>query len=216
MKKENIEVGRVYTNVTSENRRVLALFEGEDGTPMVRYQPMPWHMQTDQYLRHFRHLAPVPTQAQLLNRTRVAPGVLVAETTLPRFAAWAKCERNPHPKLQLPDRTMASMVIEAVMRKMYTSLSAERAFTAEASTRECYLTLGPCCMPWIYTMPDGSRIAFMPPVVMAEVDDQGAPVLSSHHQLDWEQSFAFGDMHRIIAAEKRLWLAANHPLALAA
>lgn len=216
MKPSDIQEGHVYTNIVSENRRVLALWTRDDGTPMVRYQPMPWHMRTDQYLRYFSHLAPMPTQAQLLSRKRIAPGVLMAEKPLARFAAWARRERTPHSKLQRPGRTMASMVIEAVMRKMYTSLSAERAFTFEASTREFYLTLGPSCMPWIYTMPDGSRIAFMPPVVMAEVDDQGAPVLTSHHQLDWEQSFCFGDIPRIVAAEKRLWIAANHPLALAA
>lgn len=214
MKTTDIEVGRVYTNLTSENRRVLALFEAPGGAPMVRYQPMPWNMPTDKYLDHFCHSTPMPTKAQLLNRTKIAPGVLVAEAPLASFARWAVSERAPHPKLQRPDRTMASMVIEAVMRKMYTSLSAERAFTSEASTREFYLTFGPSCMPWIYTMPDGSRIAFMPPVVMAEVDDNGAPVLTSHHQLDWNQSFAFGDMNRIIAAEQRLWLEANHPLAL--
>lgn len=216
MKQSEIAVGRVYTNHVSENRRVLALFTNDAGQTMVKYQPMPWTMATDRYLLHFGQLAPMPTKAELLGSKRIAPGVLVAEAPLVRFASWARAERAPHPRLQAPGRTMASMVIEAVMRKMYTSLSAERAFTAEASTRECYITLGPSCMPWIYTMPDGSRIAFMPPVVMAEVDDVGAPITTSHHQLDWRQSFAFGDVQQLVAAERRLWIEANHPLARAA
>ena len=215
MKQSEIEVGKVYTNIVTENRRVLALEAADDGTVMVRYQPMPWTMSPDKFLKHFDQLAPIPTKAQMLKLERIAPGVLCTTTTIAKFAAWAKQERDPNAsKHNLPGRTMASQVIEAVMRKMYTSLSAERAFTYNCSTRENYITFGPCSLHWIYTMPDGSRIGFMAPVIMAELDDLGAPILTSHHQLDWKQSWSFGDAAKIKAAEQKLWLQANAPTAV--
>lgn len=213
MTPNDIQEGRVYTNITSENRRVLGIATNAEGVAMVRYQPMPWDMAPEQYLKHFDQLAPLPTKQELVRGERVAPGALYADVTLSAFARWAKQERTPNPKFNAPDRTMASQIIEAVMRHQYTSLSAERAFYDHCSTRECYITLGPCSMPWIYTMPDGSRIAFMAPVVMAEIDDFGKPIKTSHHQLSMEQSFAFGDIDRIKSAEYKLWLEANHPMA---
>lgn len=213
MKQSEIEVGKVYTNVTSENRRVLEIRTGPDGVAIVMYQAMPWTMDPEHYLKHFVQLTPLPSVAEFRSKTRIAPGALTATAPLRAFAHWAKQERQPHPKLNRPGASMASQVIEIVMREQYTSLSAERVFYSECSTRECYITLGPCSMHWVYTMPDGSRIGFMAPVVMAELDDHGKPILSSHHQLDWRQTFSMGDVPRILQAEERLWLEAHRPFA---
>ncbi|MDZ7920667.1 hypothetical protein [Rhodoferax sp.] len=213
MKTEEIEVGKVYTNVTSENRRVLSITEDEGGNKVVRFQAMPWKMDPENYLKNYQQLAPLPRETELRSVKRIAPGLLYAETSIASFARWAKQERVPNPKLNAPGRTMASQVIEIVMRKGYTSLSAERTFFSVCATRELYITLGPCSAPWVYTMPDGSRIAFMAPVIMAEVDDLGKPVLSSHHQLDLNQSFAFGDIEKITKAEYRHWVEVNRPFA---
>jgi hypothetical protein len=213
MKQQEIETGKVYTNTTSENRRVLNITTGADGVAMVRYQAMPWTMNPEQYLTHFKHLAPLPSPAEFRNKARIAPGVLYADMPLDKFARWAKQERQPHAKLNAPGQTMAAQVIEIVMRKQYTSRSAERTFYSECSTREQFITLGPSSVHWVYTMPDGSRIGFMAPVVMAELDDIGRPVLTSHHQLDLNQSFAFGDIPKIARAEERLWIEANRPFA---
>ena len=211
MQRTEIAVGRVYTNITSENRKVLRITESGDGEHIVRYQAMPWTMNPEHYLKHFGQLAPLPSVSQLKSLERIAPGLLFAETSLANFARWAKQERAADKKFNAPGQTMAAQIIEAVMRKQYTSLAAERAFTGTCSTRENYITLGPCSTPWIYTMPDGSRIAFMAPVVMAEIDEMGKPILTSHHQLDWNQSYAFGDMEKIMKAEEQLWIEANHP-----
>lgn len=213
MKQNEIETGKVYTNIASENRRVLRISTGADGVPMVRYQAMPWMMAPDQYLNHFKQLAPLPSPTEFRNKTRIAPGVLYADMPLSKFAHWAKQERAPHQKLNAPGRTMASQVIEIVMRKQYTSRSVERTFYSECSTRESYITLGPSSCHWVYTMPDGSRIGFMAPVIMAELDDNGCPVLEGHHQLDLHQSFAFGDIPKVLDAEQRLWIEANRPFA---
>lgn len=213
MKKIEIEVGKVFTNGKTENRRVLDITTGTDGVAMVRYQAMPWTMNPDQYLAHYQQLTPLPSPAEFRSKVRIAPGVLFADMPLVKFAQWAKQERAPHPKLNAPGRTMASQVIEIVMRKQYTSRSAERTFYSECSTRENHITLGPSSVHWVYTMPDGSRIGFMAPVVMAEIDDTGRPVLSSHHQLDLNQSFAYGDVPKILHAEERLWIEANRPFA---
>ena len=209
----DIQVGHVYTNHTSENRRVLSITTDEGGHQVVRYQAMPWTMNPEKYLTHYKQLAPLPTKAQLLAKVRIAPGLLYADVSLSAFARWAADERTPNPKLNAPGRTMASQVVEIVMRKQYTSLSAERVFYDECSTRECFITLGPCSAHWVFTMPDGSRIAFMAPVIMAEIDDMGCPITSSHHQLDMNQSFAFGNVEKIKAAEEKLWLAAHRPFA---
>lgn len=213
MKQVEIQVGKVYTNVTSENRRVLAITTGADGVAMVRYQAIPWTMNPEHYLQHFKQLAPLPSPSEFRSKVRVAPGVLYADTTLTAFARWAKQKREENPKLNAPGRSMASQVIEIVMRKQYTSLSAERTFYSVCSTRECHMTLGPSSLHWVYTMPDGSRIGFMAPVVMAELDDTGKPILFGHHQLDLNQSFAFGDIPKITRAEEKLWIEANRPFA---
>lgn len=213
MNQSEITVGKVYTNTTSENRRVLDISTGADGVTMVRYQAMPWTMDPEQYLKHFKQLAPLPSPAEFRSKTRIAPGVLYADMPLAKFARWAKQERLPHAKLNAPGQTMASQVIEIVMRKQYTSRSAERTFYSECSTREQFITIGPSSVHWVYTMPDGSRIGFMAPVVMAELDDTGRPILTSHHQLDLNQSFAFGDISKITRAEEKLWIEANRPFA---
>ncbi|MDT8992833.1 hypothetical protein RQP54_18310 [Curvibacter sp. APW13] len=213
MNQSEISVGKVYTNVTSENRRVIEILTMEDGKQMVRFQAMPWTMNPDLYLKHFKHLAPLPSPTEFRNKSRIAPGVLYGEVPLLAFARWAKQERTPNPKLNAPGRTMAAQIIEIVMRKQYTSRSAERTFYSECSTREQFFTPGPSAMHWVYTMPDGSRIGFMAPVVMAELDDMGKPILTSHHQLDLNQSFAFGDIERITRAEEKLWIEANRPFA---
>lgn len=212
MDTREIQVGKVYTNITKENRRVLGI-SMVDGKSIVRYQAMPWTMKPEHYLAQFKQLAPLPVLAEFRSKVRIAPGVLYAEVSLNAFARWAKQEREPNPKLNAPNRSMASQVIEIVMRNQYTSLAAERAFYDVCSTRENYITLGPCSAHWIYTLPDGSRIAFMAPVFMAEIDDMGKPCLTSHHQLDLNQSFAFGDIEKIKKAEYQLWIEANRPFA---
>ncbi len=208
MKLTEIKVGTVYTN-GRENRRVLLIKANDDGSTTVRYQPMPHVYNAD--LSRFDQMMPFPTQQEFNSKERVAPGVLFAQCTLKSFARWAREIPVRVREFAKSKNSIASQVIDAVMRRQYTSLAIERAVFDHTLTREFYPTLGPVSLPWVYTMADGSRVAFMAPVILCEIDDFGCPILETNHQLDFSQSYALGDMKKVLKAEEQLWMRVNRP-----
>lgn len=210
MKTSEIKVGTVYINKgKDEHRRVLLIVKNDDGTFKVRYQPMPHDLNAD--YKRFDQMMPFPTQEEFNTKERVAPGVLIAECSLASFAQWADEIPARAAEFSKSTKTIASQAIESVMRQQYTSLAIERAMYDHCLTREFYPTLGPVSLPWIYTMEDGSRVAFMAPVILCEIDNFGCPVLESHHQLDFSQSYALGDTDLVMKAEEQLWVRAQKP-----
>ena len=208
MKLTEIKVGTVYTN-GRENRRVLLIKKNGDGSTTVRYQPMPHDFNAD--LSRFDQMMPFPTEQEFNTKERVAPGVLLAQCALKSFARWAREIPVRVREFAKSQNSIASQVIDAVMRRQYTSLAIERAVFDHTLTREFYPTLGPVSLPWIYTMADGSRVAFMAPVILCEIDDFGCPILETNHQLDFSQSYALGDMKKVLRAEEQLWIRVNRP-----
>ena len=208
MKTTEIKVGTVYTN-GRENRRVLLIKANDDGSTTVRYQPMP-HLYNAN-LSRFDQMMPFPSAQEFNSKERVAPGVLLAQCTLKGFARWAQEIPVRVREFAKSKNSIASQVIDAVMRRQYTSLAIERAVFDHSLTREFYPTLGPVSLPWIYTMADGSRVAFMAPVILCEIDDFGCPILEIKHQLDFSQSYALGDMKKVLKAEEQLWMRVNRP-----
>ncbi len=209
MKTTEIKVGTVYTN-KKENRRVLLLKGNDDGSTTVRYQPMPHDLNAD--LKRFDQMMPFPTAQEFNTKERVAPGILFAECDLAIFARWAKEIPERATEFSRSEKSIAAQAIDAVMRRQYTSLAIERAMFDHCLTREFYPTLGPVSLPWIYTMEDGSRVAFMAPVILCEVDNFGCPILETQHQLDFSQSYALGDMKKVLKAEEQLWIRVNKPV----
>lgn len=208
MKTTEIKVGTVYTN-SRESRRVLLIKNNDDGSTTVRYQPMAHDFNAD--LSRFDQMMPYPTEQEFNSKERVAPGILLAECSLIGFAKWAKEISVRVREFASSDKSIASQAIDAVMRRQYTSLAIERAMFDHCLTREFYPTLGPVSLPWIYTMADGSRVAFMAPVILCEIDNFGCPILETQHQLDFSQSYALGDMKKVLKAEEQLWIRVNKP-----
>jgi hypothetical protein len=221
MKQKEIQVGKIYSGKNANSlRKVLQIIPAcTDADATVRYQIIDNSKPAQSIVAKYERYASEPTLAEYMAGEKVANGVLYANISLASFATWAKAEYQIHERFA-QSASMAEHYIKAVMRKGYTSLSAERVFDpinpygpvmVEANPR-----LERNMMQWVYTYADGSRVGFTAPSNMCVIDTQGCPVLDQEHFLDLTQTYQHGDCAKIKAAEIQHWCRAHRPrLALA-
>lgn len=204
MERVQLKIGDVHRSRDRHDVRQIVTIERADEAVWVTYHVIVAKLRNSDAYCRFKRLAPHPTKTEHEALTKVCAGVPIATCSEATFRRWSGGLVEFDRKFKEPGRSMADLCLERVLAKGMNGISFERALSFDAA--RCDFQLRHWGLPFVFTFLDGSRVAYTPALVFAEVDPTGRPLPGGRQCLERRWEYGGENTKRIIREDFERWL----------